>query len=658
MIENYMYGDIEKDEPSGWSDEDRRKVASNMVSAYLSGVESGDPVKAKRLSAPQLRSSLIEMMYQSLLKAESAGGSELSNNEDCFGFHSEYYIDSKWIIRDRRMWGEFRSVCPCPGRGYMKFSQYKEDIYCLSSVINCCTSNVVIKFNPLEKSVSAVRLGEKEQYKYIAVNRRGYFLYDELSITLFGFDGQEIHTHRFGRKKYLECLYVYDSKVIYSETKTEDIASIIHCVDMLTKEECILWETHKGDTEFDRVLRASYEQEWGTFPFSGAPSNIGKVSCEFLYANEKRAVAGYSRKDGYISYIINIDIPTRQWSILGCFTVPWGKELKDSSRIFGFNMLEDTMWVKTNDKDIRLIRTGIQKKAQLQGSYKVEWKLDNFCHDYYFHDGKNAYRLDNFHCRLLRIARDGEQEQYLECYYSIGNTWPYWIFGDLLIHPDEYGGQSVYIDGEYIYCLSNREAKELIKNAKPMQPVTTPPKQSDLKVNKASAQKESFGLSENIKKMPETSGSDEKLLEKLSMLTAQNTAQPVRTSTHDSGITLEAFRQNAPQAVGFRDALLAYRKSLPNSWDYNAYVGILLSVSGSKHGDATCMNYAIGQGDNGNNTRKTLEAKGLMPVFEKYKGKKIDRTIMLSNVEDEIIAIAPEYAQIRQRFHEIINTTD
>lgn len=101
--------------------------------------------------------------------------------------------------------------------------------------------------------------------------------------------------------------------------------------------------------------------------------------------------------------------------------------------------------------------------------------------------------------------------------------------------------------------------------------------------------------------------------------------------------------------TGHREELLAYRKNLPDSWDYNAYVGILLGVGGSKHGDAACMNFAIGQGDNGNNTKNTLEARGLMPVFEKYKGKKPDEAILLSDVEDEIVAIVPEYKQIRQK---------
>ena len=64
---------------------------------------------------------------------------------------------------------------------------------------------------------------------------------------------------------------------------------------------------------------------------------------------------------------------------------------------------------------------------------------------------------------------------------------------------------------------------------------------------------------------------------------------------NDIKLTLAEFRVQAPSQTGFREQLLAYRKSLPNNWDYNAFVGILLGVGGPKHGDAACMNFAIGQ---------------------------------------------------------------
>lgn len=119
--------------------------------------------------------------------------------------------------------------------------------------------------------------------------------------------------------------------------------------------------------------------------------------------------------------------------------------------------------------------------------------------------------------------------------------------------------------------------------------------------------------------------------------------------------TLKSFRKNAISNVGHRDDLLELRKSLSNFWDYNAYVGILLGVAGPKHGDIACKNYAIGQGDNGNNTKIVLTNRGLDSVFEKYKGKNIDDNIFLADVEDEIISIVPEFSSIREKFHGIID---
>jgi ribosomal protein L40E len=121
-------------------------------------------------------------------------------------------------------------------------------------------------------------------------------------------------------------------------------------------------------------------------------------------------------------------------------------------------------------------------------------------------------------------------------------------------------------------------------------------------------------------------------------------------------MTLLEFRENAPEATGYREQLLELRKSLDcvlDKWDYNAYVGILLGVSGPKHGDPACSNYAIGQGDNGNNTKLTLERRGLMPLFQKYKGKQVSPSVTLSEVEDEIVAAVPEYQSIREQFHVI-----
>lgn len=78
-----------------------------------------------------------------------------------------------------------------------------------------------------------------------------------------------------------------------------------------------------------------------------------------------------------------------------------------------------------------------------------------------------------------------------------------------------------------------------------------------------------------------------------------------------SDIKLCDFRNNAERFNGARDALISFRKSLDEKWDYNAFVGILLSVKGPKHGDMACSNLAIGQGDNFKSTETRLTYWGL-----------------------------------------------
>ncbi len=124
---------------------------------------------------------------------------------------------------------------------------------------------------------------------------------------------------------------------------------------------------------------------------------------------------------------------------------------------------------------------------------------------------------------------------------------------------------------------------------------------------------------------------------------------------NDVKLTLAEFRERAPSQTGFREQLLAYRKSLPHNWDYNAYVGILLGASERSAARLTAQrNYAVGQGDNNKNTTYTIELRGLTAIYEKYRGKNISPSILLSDVEEEIVSAAPDYAEIRKNFHEIV----
>ncbi len=623
---------------------------------------------------------------------------EKMDHEDCFGFHSEYYIDPEWRKTGKDIgsgynWRHLR-------RGYTQYSKYQDDIYFMAGV------DSIVKSNVTQKASCAIKLDTKRSFDshiYIAVNRRGYFLYDTQMITLFGFDGHEIYTHKFGQKKCVECVYIYDDKVIYSETKQTAISTKIYCVNMLTQEKHLVWGSQKGDSVLDNHLWESYRQEWGTeLPFSQAPSNIGNVSCQFLYANKHRVVAGYTKSDkNQISYIVHIDLAKNQWSILDCFARPsWNaKESKyplpswDDRHIFSFNMIDDTMWVKTNDTDIRLVHTDIQRVAQLQGKYSVGWKLCALtdCGNgakYYYFDGKVACVPAK--CEEYCLAQNGEKKEINSHRYDNLNL-DFWCFDGIYLVPNEFNSHvcrnvaKKYPKGidEIEYEVNRWDIEKLVQNAK----------QPQLETAAESRKEESSGYTEPVR----FADDDRVILAKakkavddaLSMDSSgyhysedqieslvQTACELIRQQMHEttsgdevpghkekedgrgvvdgSQLSLAVFRQNAPSMTGFREQLLSYRKSLPNNWDYNAFVGILLGVGGPKHGDAACINFAIGQGDNGKNTRKTLEAKGLMPVFEKYKGRKIDETILLSDVENEIIAVAPEYAPIRNKLHEIL----
>ena len=116
------------------------------------------------------------------------------------------------------------------------------------------------------------------------------------------------------------------------------------------------------------------------------------------------------------------------------------------------------------------------------------------------------------------------------------------------------------------------------------------------------------------------------------------------------------FRAMVAQFTGARETLLRYRKSLENKWDYNAFVGILMSIKGPRFQHQGCMNLAIGQGDNSKSTETRLMEQGLMGLYNQYKGKNYDQRVTVKEVEDAIVAIVPEYQSIRAFFDQAVLT--
>lgn len=622
-------------------------------------------------------------------------------HEYYFGFHSENYIDL--------CWRKSGSKCDkAETKGYPSYAAYKDDIYCFSD-----TSEFLIKINIKTKKSCVIKL--KPGYSNLAVNRHGYFLYTDSKITLFGFDGMEIYTHKFSTQNNKECIYIYDDKVYYSETTSKSLSNKIICVNMYNGSQRIVWSTQKGDAQFDYAIEKSYELLNGKkLPFNAKPSQMANISCEFLYANSKRVVAGYTRMKhpNQMSYIINIDLLEHKWSILeiNAYKNTYCNDNLSPQRIFSFDMLNDTMWVKEQGDNINLFHTGIKPLTKLNQYNSVEWKLrkTESYSEYYYFDGNKAFILERM--ALIELKRDGSSK---DVYYHDYQTYHFFCYNDIYIIPEfsSVTVKSINKKGDIIYQIVKWEIEEMIQQAKNLQSENkqSPPLKDNISSDdenvERSVRKVCEGIFEKFAKRyninytkddinnfveisiktfrhftEKDSQCDTKdLMENFAKTIAQKASTIVewisqkeqktvqKISSHqtledkitknyenNNGISLVDFRKNAPFKKGYREELLSYRKELPNSWDYNAFVGILLGIGGPKHGDAACLNFAIGQGDNRNNTKKILSEKGLMNVFEKYKGKKIDSSITLIEVENEIISIVPEFEQIRQAFHSII----
>ena len=56
-----------------------------------------------------------------------------------------------------------------------------------------------------------------------------------------------------------------------------------------------MWQSSKGDNTFDNEFNNTYFKQWGREKsIVESPSVAQKVSCEFLYANSARVIAGFT----------------------------------------------------------------------------------------------------------------------------------------------------------------------------------------------------------------------------------------------------------------------------------------------------------------------------------------------------------------------------
>lgn len=408
------------------------------------------------------------------------------DNEECFGFHSEYYLNPMWRFRDRYSRELDKE------KGFMEFSEYRGEIYSLCPF----ASDAILKHNPYEKRTGIVFIRNEENYyyKYIAVNRQGYYLYDRSRISLFGFDGSKIYTYKFGPEKKVDCLYIYDDSVFYAETAATGIAIAINGIDMLQQEQYEIWKEECAEPVLERLFQLTYEMQRKTkLPYFQNPSNMNRVSCEFLYANQKRIVAGYTCSDTKMSYIVNVDAGEK----LGqCFLeiYPVSDDARGSVRtltekhIISFHMLDDTMWVKSDGEETPLIHTQIEAIHVAQAENTTKWEVKALdCNSDYscYFDGETAYKTDNYH--LYRIDKNGIE--WLADYH-VYETAELWCFGEFFITERNYIKCGCLEEAtDYQYYVNWQEIEKFIKKIRRQQLTSILKKKQETENAKAVVQK-------------------------------------------------------------------------------------------------------------------------------------------------------------------------
>lgn len=531
-------------------------------------------------------------------------------------FHSEYHINTDWrsITRDKTN-GYFEDIAR---KGYCRFSFYEKKLYFIWNK-NVNEVDAVVEIDVERKQFHIYKIDTKEAYEFVAVNGTGIFLYNTQKISLYKRNGSElshVSTYKFGQKSYVECVYILGYYVFYSETLTANCQKSIKILDVRNGDVRTVWESHQNDIDLDDQFRRAYGDKRGSDKNAVKfASSAKKASCEFLYANEKRIIAGYTGGrygDTQISYIIDINFQKAEWRVMEAFATAFRYYTLTGHQVvphvFSFDMQQDAVWVrqepKSSDKlnGAELCRLPIDDYPRMNGSNTSFYIPESLNFEKLYFDGQYAYELAT-NC-LYRLV-DG-QEQKLDLHYI--PYYDFWCWGDTYRVPSPACDKTVELKG-YVQVKLNHNT---IENA----------------ITRQSSPKPSEPVREKIER------------------------KPVKAETNNCQLTLGQFRELAPQLVGGRDELLEYRKSLPQKWDYNAFVGILLGLHARKVGDAASANFAFGQGDNNKSVDKKFDENGLWDIFNKYK--KCDGNVRLSQVEDEIVAYVPEYRAIREKFDTVL----
>lgn len=566
---------------------------------------------------------------------------EQEKNRQSIAFNREYYVNyTDWEngrceYKDREL----------NEKGY-GYSWFEDSLFFIRHISDTC-STYVMKYDWHNERISAYMVDTHEKFEYIAVNKCGIFLYNSDKLGLFRIQGDILKLVK-GLKFTSDCeRYIYGSCVFIARVDEAKLGKSIEYIDMLSGKKGNLWSSKGSDIVFDTAFRREYQRRWGSnMEVVDNPSMAEKISCKFIYANNRRVIAGFTgnlhlgyEDDVYVAYIINVDLVNNYWQVYDAFLTEmgdkWGKikhrfrTADGRSVIFSFDMVTDSVWLDTgctemNDK-MRLSQIPIEQYMDDERNYSRHFMLPiRGMHRYdlnrYYFDGNNAYVGDKY----INSAGDEKFYRLDTRYYSKGHI-SVGIGTDFTNPCDE--GQGIAFRALDVTTNECRKIKyEQLDRA--------------IGIKKAEP--------ENIKQSVTSGIKDEKLVADLVRELVEFKAELDRKDQ----FTLGQFRELAPQLVGGREELLEYRKSLPQKWDYNAFVGILLGLHARKVGDAASANFAFGQGDNNKSVDKKFDEHGLWDIFNKYK--KCDGNVKLSQVEDEIVAYVPEYRAIREKFDTVL----
>ena len=513
-------------------------------------------------------------------------------------------------------------------RIYYIRNEYHEPVYLCSSNLN-------------GEEIRIISVEDDYSYGYVHVNTTGIYLYTErdefLYVKHIAFDGRTIRESkvRIGEEMYARCIAFYENHVYFVRSNESDsdapVELMVMCVDtgavkllyqkaaqierLFARKEALIFCARYENDECEQ----SWESGWMILHL-----NSGNVEClSNPYCSPENVVdnpAVYDEEDPRYepNHAFDRNIVTFDFARGLFWTERREQEGPDSGHLQTVKYWEPRyLW---GDRDSIVSGLPIWRVSnQLSGS------------TYAYFDGVHLYHAEHYSV-FKANEMDGTEHLWSEGNFGHGECDQFKILGDYL-----FLNIAAYYEEQYPLSTQKAEPirKSWFREKLPQDTINRFQNKEtyDLKGKKSVQEKIPCAATEPAR--------EEKI--------------PAYSPAKQCGeLKLCEFRENVDHFEGAREILLQYRKSLENKWDYNAFVGILMSVKGPRFQDPGCMNVAIGQGDNFKSTETRLGERGLLDLYNKYKGKKYDHSVTVKMVEEEILSIVPEYRSIREYFDKIV----